>query len=160
MFPDYSSFLSYRTSTDPNDYALLGDESRSNIAGRGTSVFIMNWRFVLVCNALNFPSLWAPLYSTQFHRTQPVILSLFYSHVRANISGVGYESMPEEHGRTHFYKWDWSQQTGKYRNMNKPQSHKNTAHIIIGSRNTTLIYDNINFNSLHGTWLYDLRTHD
>ena len=65
MFPDYSSFLSYRTSTDPNDYALLDDESQSNIYVRVTAVFTMNGRLVLVRNALHVSPLWAPLYSTQ-----------------------------------------------------------------------------------------------
>ena len=71
MFLDYSSFLSYCPSTYPNDYALLGDESCSNIAGHGTAVFTMNGCYILVRNALHVPSLWAPLYSTQSHRTQP-----------------------------------------------------------------------------------------
>ena len=71
MFPDYYYFLSNRPSTDPNYYALLGDDSRSNISGRGTAVFTMNGRLVLVHNTLHIPSLWAPLYSTQCRRTQP-----------------------------------------------------------------------------------------
>ena len=48
MFLEYYYFLSYCPSADPNDYALLGDEYQSKIAGRGTSVFTMNIRFVLV----------------------------------------------------------------------------------------------------------------
>ena len=71
MFPDYSSFLVYHPSTDPNDYALLGGNSHSNIAGNGTAVFTMNGRYVLVRNALHAPYLLVPLYSTQHHRTQP-----------------------------------------------------------------------------------------
>ena len=42
MLYGYSSFLSYRPSMNTNDYAPLGDESCSNIAGRGTAVFTMN----------------------------------------------------------------------------------------------------------------------
>ena len=71
MLPDYFSFLSYRPYMDPNNYALLRDEYRSNIAGRGTAVFTMNGHYVLVRNALHAPSLWVPLYSAQRHRTQP-----------------------------------------------------------------------------------------
>ena len=71
MLPDYSSFLSYRPSTDPKDYALLGDESRSNIDGRGNAVFSMSGHLVLIRNSLCVPSLRAPLYSTQRHRAQP-----------------------------------------------------------------------------------------
>ena len=125
------------------------------------SLIIFNKDFInCSCNHSHF-EVDVPLFGFVIARSlECVTLSLYDSHIRANLYEIGYESMPEEHGRTHFYKWYWSQQTGKYRNMNKPQSHKNTAHIIIGSRNTTLIYDNTNFNSLHGTWLYDLRTHD
>ena len=63
MFPDYPSSLSYRPSLDPNNYALLGDWSWSNIVGRGTAVFTMNGRYVLLRNALHVPFLQAPLYS-------------------------------------------------------------------------------------------------
>ena len=47
---------------EPNDYALLGDEYLSNIAGRGTVVFTMKGRFVIVRNILHVPYLWSPLY--------------------------------------------------------------------------------------------------
>ena len=56
---------------DPNDYAFLGDESRYNITGRGTSVFNMKGRYVIVRNAPHVPSVWSPIYSTQRHRNQP-----------------------------------------------------------------------------------------
>ena len=55
MFPDSSSFLSYRPSTEPNDYTLLGDKSQSNIAGCGTAVFSMNICLVLVRNSIHAP---------------------------------------------------------------------------------------------------------
>ena len=42
MLYDYSPFLYYRPSMNTNDYAPLGDESCSNIAGRGTTVFTVN----------------------------------------------------------------------------------------------------------------------
>ena len=71
MFPDYSSFLSYCSSMYPNDYALLGDESCSNITGRGTTIFMMNRSYVLFRNTLHVPSIRTPLYSTQRHHTQP-----------------------------------------------------------------------------------------
>ena len=61
MFPDYSSFFSYCPSMDPNNYAIIGDESRSSIAGRGTDVFTMNRRYVPVRNTLHVPSLQTPL---------------------------------------------------------------------------------------------------
>ena len=35
-----------------------------------------------------------------------VTLTFCDSDVRANISGIGYESIPEEHVITSFYKWD------------------------------------------------------
>ena len=35
-----------------------------------------------------------------------VTMSLCDSHVRANLSEIGYESIPEEHAITSFYKWD------------------------------------------------------
>ena len=71
MFPEYSYFLSYRLLADPNDYALLGDEYGSNIAGHRNSIFLMNRLLVLVRNALHAQSLRAPLYSTHRHHTQP-----------------------------------------------------------------------------------------
>ena len=70
MSPDYTSFLYYCPSTDPNNYTLLGDESLFNIASCGTAIFTMNGRLVLFLNAPHIPSLRAPLYSTKRHRTQ------------------------------------------------------------------------------------------
>ena len=58
-------FFSYGTSTDPNDYALLGDEHKSNIAGNGTAIFSLYGKIILVRNALYVPALRTPLYSTQ-----------------------------------------------------------------------------------------------
>ena len=71
MFPDYPSSLSYRPPLDPNNYALLGDKSQFNITERGTVVFTMNRRYVLVRNALHVPYLHTTLYTTQHHHTQP-----------------------------------------------------------------------------------------
>ena len=65
-------------------------------------------------------------------------------------------------------------------NMTKTRSHKNSTHVIIGSRNKpfiayinslfkesqqstitlTLIYSNVDFRLLHGTRFYDLQPHD
>ena len=70
MFHDYSSFLYYRPSMDPNDYALPGDKSRSNIYGCGTTIFNMKGLYIIVRNALHVPSLRAPLSSTQRHQNQ------------------------------------------------------------------------------------------
>ena len=70
MFPYQSSFLSYRLSIDPNKYALLGGDSRSNISGRGTAVFLMKELIVLFLRALHVPSLRAHHYSIQSHHTQ------------------------------------------------------------------------------------------
>ena len=61
MLPDYTSFLSYRPSTDPNNYSLLGDKYPSNVYFHGTAVFMMNGRLVLVRNTIHVPSLWVPL---------------------------------------------------------------------------------------------------
>ena len=56
---------------EPNDYALLNDNSGSKISGHGTAVFTMNRCYVLVHNALHIRSLRASIYSTQRHCTQP-----------------------------------------------------------------------------------------
>ena len=71
MFPDYTSFLFYHPSMDPNNYSLLCYESQSNIDGRRTAVFPINGRLILFRNALHDPSLQEPFYSKQRHRTQP-----------------------------------------------------------------------------------------
>ena len=71
IFLDYTYFLSYRPSIDPNNCTLLGDKSRCNIAGHGKSIFTMIRCLVLVRNTVYIPCLWLPIYSTQRHRTQP-----------------------------------------------------------------------------------------
>ena len=65
MLPYCSSFLAYYPSTYPNNYSLIGDESPSNIARRGTAVFSMNRSLAIVCNALHVPYLRASSYSAQ-----------------------------------------------------------------------------------------------
>ena len=42
----------------------------------------------------------------KYRERTDVTLSLCYSNVRANVSDIDYESMPEEHVRITFYKWD------------------------------------------------------
>ena len=69
MFPDYSTFKTYRRLT--NRYATLGDTTKLTIEGIGTAVYTLNRRTILNRNALHIQELWGPLYSLRKHRQIP-----------------------------------------------------------------------------------------
>ena len=66
-----------------------------------------------------------------------VTLSSCDSYVRANLSEISYESIPEEHKS--FLQMGLIPTNWKYKNMTKPQSDENSTHVIIGSRNEPLL---------------------
>jgi len=69
MFPDYTTFVSYRRVY--NKVVTLGDGSPPPILGRGTAKFSINKHVILVRNVLHVPGLSAPLYSLHQHRLMP-----------------------------------------------------------------------------------------
>ena len=69
MFPDYSTFKTYHRLT--NRYANLGDTTKLPIKVIGPSVYTLDDRIILTCNALHIPALLGPLYSLRKHRQIP-----------------------------------------------------------------------------------------
>ena len=69
MFPDYSTFNTHHHLT--YCYATLGDTTKLPIEVIGTTVYTLNCRTIITCNALHIPALRVPLYSLLKHRQQP-----------------------------------------------------------------------------------------
>jgi len=69
MFPDYTTFISYRHLH--NKVVTLGDGSPLPILGMGTAKFSINKHVILIRNALHVPGLLAPLYSLCQHCLMP-----------------------------------------------------------------------------------------
>ena len=69
MFPDYSTFKTYHRLS--NWYATLGDTTRLPIEVICTTVYTLNGRTILTCNALHITDLQDPLYSLCKHRQRP-----------------------------------------------------------------------------------------
>ena len=68
MVPDKSTFVSYKSVTGLS--VRMENNSYVPLLGRGTAVFALNGKRVLVCNVLHVPSLAVPLYSLRTHVTQ------------------------------------------------------------------------------------------
>jgi hypothetical protein len=64
-----SSFVSYRVVH--NLRVRMGNRTYARVAGRGTAIFSLNGKCVLVRNVLHVPSLSKPLYSLRAHLNQP-----------------------------------------------------------------------------------------
>jgi hypothetical protein len=66
--PDKSCFISYKFISGLS--VRMGNNSFVPVLGRGTAVFTLNGKRVLVRNVLHVPGLAVPLYSLQTHATQ------------------------------------------------------------------------------------------
>ena len=77
MLPDYCTFKTYHRLTNP--YAPLGDTANLPIERIGTTVYTLNGRTILTCNALHIPALRGPLYSLRKHCKRPGC-SYYYSY--------------------------------------------------------------------------------
>jgi hypothetical protein len=69
MFPDKSTFISYRLIT--NLQVWMGSKSFLPVLGRGLAVISLNGQRILVRNTLHVPSIVVPLYSLRAHFAQP-----------------------------------------------------------------------------------------
>ena len=78
MFPDYTTFISYRHVH--HKVVTLGDGSPLPIFGAGTAKLSINKHVILVRNALHVPGLSALLYSLRQHRLMPGCG--FFSHYK------------------------------------------------------------------------------
>ena len=68
MLPDASAFISYKRVHDLS--VRMGNNSFVPVLGRGTAVFSLNGKPVLVSNVLHVPGLAVPLYSLRAHLHQ------------------------------------------------------------------------------------------
>ena len=68
MIPDKSCFISYKSISGLS--VSMGNNSFVPVLGRGTAVFALNGKRVLVRNILHVPGLAVPLYSLRTHATQ------------------------------------------------------------------------------------------
>jgi hypothetical protein len=68
MLPDILAFISYKRVHDLSVH--MGNNSFVPVLGRGTAVFSLNGKQVLVCNVLHVPGLAVPLYSLRAHLQQ------------------------------------------------------------------------------------------
>jgi hypothetical protein len=68
MLPDASAFISYKRVTDLSIY--MGNNSFAPVLGRGTAVFSLNGKRVLIRNTLHVPGLAVQLYSLRAHLHQ------------------------------------------------------------------------------------------
>ena len=68
MVPDKSAFVSYKSVSGLS--VRMGNNSYVPVLGRGTAVFALNGKRILVRNVLHVPSLAVPLYSLRTHVTQ------------------------------------------------------------------------------------------
>lgn len=67
MWPDYSTFTSYRPLT--SKHVTLADNNTAPVAGIGSIKILLDGHVVGVRNVLHVPSLRVPLYSLRAHRT-------------------------------------------------------------------------------------------
>ena len=67
MLPDYYVFISYHKYF--HCFAILDDSTKLPILGKGTTVFSLNGKTIMVQDAIHVPSLRAPLYSLRKHKT-------------------------------------------------------------------------------------------
>ena len=56
---------------EDNHYATLGDTTKLPIDGICTTIYKLNGRTILTCNALHIPALQIPLYSLRKHHQRP-----------------------------------------------------------------------------------------
>jgi hypothetical protein len=68
MVPDKSCFISYKLVSGLS--VCMGNNSFIPVLGRGTAIFSLNGKRILVQNVLHFPLLVVPLYSLRTHVTQ------------------------------------------------------------------------------------------
>ena len=68
MIPDKSCFISYKSVSGLS--VCMGNNSFVPVLGRGTAIFSLNGKRVLVQNVLHVPGLAVPLYSLRTHVTQ------------------------------------------------------------------------------------------
>ena len=61
MVPDYTYFLSYHPSMEPSGNTILGDNTNSNISGRGTTTVELNIQIILIWYVLHVYTLKVPL---------------------------------------------------------------------------------------------------
>lgn len=69
MFPDYSTFTSYRLT--PGCFIELGDGTRLEQRGIGSVKIRLNGKIIILRNCLHVPALQDPLYSLRRHRMLP-----------------------------------------------------------------------------------------
>jgi hypothetical protein len=68
MVPDKSCFISYKSVSGL--LVRMGNNSYVPVLGRGTAIFALNGKCLLVRNILHIPGLAEPLYSLRTHFTQ------------------------------------------------------------------------------------------
>ena len=76
MLPDKAAFRSYHPCS--GEFVTLGDHNKCPIKGRGTAIFLLNGKTILVRNALYVPALRSPLYSLRKHSQIPGCKLLSY----------------------------------------------------------------------------------
>jgi hypothetical protein len=68
MVPDKSCFISYKLISGLS--VRMGNNSYIPVLSRGTAIFALNGKRILVCNVLHVPGLVVLLYSLRTHITQ------------------------------------------------------------------------------------------
>jgi hypothetical protein len=68
MVPDKLAFISYKFISNLNVW--MGNNSYIPVQGRGSAIFSLNGKRVLIWNVLHVPGLAVPLYSLRTHMTQ------------------------------------------------------------------------------------------